>query len=594
MSRLRLRPLAVALAASLIYVGTPAFADTTSSAPKVLRFSEDGTPTNFDSVQSGTTYSNTIVTAVYDTLYEYKYLKNPYELKPNLATAMPEVSDDGLTYTIHIKPGVHFIDDPAFPDGKGREVTADDFIYSIKRHFDPKNRSQGAWLWANKIAGVTAWKEAGADYSKPLEGLSAPDKYTIQIKLVKPYPQLVYTLAMGYSALVPHEAVETYGREFATHPVGSGPFKLISHDSTKTVLERNPTYRHEVFHLAESGYDPKVQGETGIAALDGKTLPRVDRVEVNWVKQASARWNSFSKGNEIINTTLQNEQLDTVLSSKHPVTLKPEYAAKYNFRAQREAGMVFNVFNFDDEYLGHSDNPKTNAQNKALRCAIIKSFDWPQRISRFYLGLGEAYPGFIVPGTDAFDPNLDKSSITQDIAGAKKLLKENDWNARNLPVLYYPATSTVRYKQFFEQFRGNLMKIGYPKNKIKFKPYATFGDFNRDIKNSRTQMIPMGWGLDYPDAENTLQLFYGPNRSPGSNSANYNNPQYNALFEKASVMQPGPERTAIYHQLNQILIDDCVGIGSFSRTRVRMWHKDVTMWPQREILGNYLKYIDVQ
>ncbi|MEI8631279.1 hypothetical protein P4S72_05570 [Vibrio sp. PP-XX7] len=107
-------------------------------------------------------------------------------------------------------------------------------------------------------------------------------------------------------------------------------------------------------------------------------------------------------------------------------------------------------------------------------------------------------------------------------------------------------------------------------------------------------MIPMGWGLDYPDAENTLQLFYGPNRSPGANSANYNNPEYNALFEKAAVMQPSPERTVIYKQLNQILVDDCVGVGSFSRTRVRLWHKNAVMWPQRDIMGNYFKYVDIK
>lgn len=583
MAKYRMLALALAVASS--------FAN--ADDMKVFKFSEDGAPTTFDTVQSGTTYSNTIVTAVYDTLYEYKYLKQPFELKPNLATSLPKVSEDGLTYTITIKPGVHFIDDPAFKDGKGREVVASDFVYSIKRHFDPANRSQGAWVWAGKIVGLDQWKKDGADYSKPVEGLKALDKYTIQITLTQPYPQLIYTLAMGYSGVVPEEAVKKYGRELSVHPVGSGPFKLVSHNSTKTVLERNPHYRKEVFHLSEEGYDPNTQGATGIAKLEGKTLPIVDRIEANWVKQQSARWNSFTKDDEIVNTSLQNEQIETVLESKDPVKLRPEYAEKYNFRVATEAGFVFNVFNFDDEYFGHSDNPTTNAQNKALRCAVVKSFSWPERVSRFYLGLGHAYPGFIVPGTEGFDPAMDKSSITQDIVGAKALLKENGWNAKNLPVLYYPTVSSVRSKQFFEQFRGNLTKIGYPKNKIKIKTYATFGDFNRDIKNSKTQMVPMGWGLDYPDAENTLQLFYGPNHSPGSNSANYNNPEYNKLFAKASTMQPSPERTKIYQQLNQMLVDDCVGISGFSRTRVRMWHKNAVMWPQRDIMGNYFKYVDV-
>lgn len=561
---------------------------------KVLKFSDNGTPTTFDPVQSATRYSNRVTTAVYDTLYEYKYLKSPYELKPNLAVALPQVSEDGLTYTIELKKGVKFIDDPAFANGKGREVTAEDFVYSLKRHFDAKNRSQGAWLWAGKIVGLDDWKTAGSDYSKNIEGLRALDSHTVQITLVKPFPQLTYTLAMGFAAIVPHEAVNKYGRELSVHPVGSGPFKLVSHNSTKTILEKNPNYRQEIFDVQADGYDAEKQAFTGVASLNGKKLPIVDRVEMSWVKQASARWNSFNKDNEIINTTLQNEQLNEVLESKHPVKLKPEYAKKYNFRVETEAGLVYNVFNFDDEYFGYSDDPKINAANKALRCAIVKSFDWPKRISRFYLGLGEAYPGFIVPGTDGFDPNMDPSSIQKDIAGAKKLLKEHGWNKRNLPTLYYPGVSSTRNKQFFEQFRGNLTRIGYPKKKVKLKSYATFGDFNKDVKLSKTQIVPMGWGLDYPDAENTLQLFYGPNRSPGANSSNYNNPEFDKLYEQAAVMQPSPERTAIYQKMNQIVVDDCVGIGGFSRTSIQMWHKDVTLWPQDNVLGNYLKYIDVE
>ena len=192
-----LLPLAAIIAASCAHAGET----------KVFKFSDNGAPNTFDPVQSGTTYSNEIVTAVYDTLYEYKYLKRPYELEPNLADGMPTVSNHGLTYTIKIKQGVHFIDDDAFKNGKGREVTAQDFVYSIKRHYDPKNRSQGAWVWAGKIAGMSDWKKAGSDYSQPVKGLKALDDHTIQITLTEPFPQLMYTLAMGYSAVVPHEAV---------------------------------------------------------------------------------------------------------------------------------------------------------------------------------------------------------------------------------------------------------------------------------------------------------------------------------------------------------------------------------------------------
>ncbi len=561
---------------------------------KVLKYSDIGTPRTFDPVRSGTAYANRIVTSVYDTLYEYKYLKRPFELKPNLAVGMPKVSKDGKTFTIKIKKGVFFIDDKAFKGGKGREVKASDFVYSIKRHFDRKNRSSGAWLWKGKIKGMDAWKKAGSDYSKTVEGLKALDDYTIQVLLTKSFPQFVYTLAMGFSAVVPKEAVDKYGREFAVHPVGSGPYKVISHNTKKTVLEKNKKFRAENLSLKKEGYSKKEHGKYGIEQLDGKALPIVDRIEVSWMKEPVARWNSFTKGNEIVNSTIANEQMDEVLASKKPITLRKSFSDKYFHKVSRESGLIYTHFNMDNKYLGYNKNPKKNENNRKLRCAIRKSINWPERIKRFYLGIGEAYPGFIPPAVDGFDDTLSKDSVTLDIEGAKKLLKQGGWTARNLPTLIYPGVSSVKTKQLFEQFRGNLAKIGYPKNKIKFKGYATFGDYNRDVKKSKTMLVGMGWGLDYPDAENTLALFYGPNGSPGSNSSNYSNPEYDKLFFKECKMQPSPERTKIYHKLNEILIDDCVTISAFSRTSVTLWHRAVTMVPEKNMIGNIFKYIDVK
>lgn len=366
---------------------------------------------------------------------------------------------------------------------------------------------------------------------------------------------------------------------------------LKSHNSKKTVLVANPNYRKEKLDIYAEGYDEKKHGYVGFKKLHGKTLPIQKTVELNWMKELVSRWNSFTKGNEVVWTVLQNEFMNQVLDSKQPVKLKKKYSDKYSHRVAIEGGLVYNNFNMDHPDLGYSKDPKKNAANKALRCAIRKSFSWPKRIQRFYLGLGEAYPGFIPPMVEGYDPNMSRESVTQDIAGAKKLLKEHGWNAKTLPTIYYPGTSSVRNKQFFEQFRGNLRKIGWPKNKVKPKLYATFGDFNRDVKNRKTDMIPMGWGLDYPDAENTLGLFYGPNASPGSNGANYDNPEFNKLYKKASKMQPGPKRTALYKKMNQIIVDDCVSISAFSRTRIMMWHNNVAIWPERSIINSIIKYV---
>jgi oligopeptide transport system substrate-binding protein len=126
------------------------------------------------------------------------------------------------------------------------------------------------------------------------------------------------------------------------------------------------------------------------------------------------------------------------------------------------------------------------------------------------------------------------------------------------------------------------------------KTYATFGDISRAWKRNQLPLVTKGWGLDYPDAENTLQLFYGPNGSPGSNDANWENAEFDRLYDQSSVMQPSAERTALYRRMNQIVIDDCVAMTGLSRTRIYLWHKNVIAVPDREILGGFwLKYADV-
>jgi len=562
---------------------------------KVYRHSMDQAPTSLDPAQAANVYANFVALNAYDTLFSYKYLARPYVLKTNLAVGWPDISPDGLTYTIRIKPGVRFIDDPAFDDGRGRELIAQDFVYSIKRQFDPATRPQGAWLWAGRIAGLDAWKEAGSDYSVNIEGLEAVDTHTIVIRLTKPYPQLLNTLALGFSAIVPREAVVHYGKEFAVHPVGSGPFRVVSYDTSKIVFEKNPDFRQEPVDLKFEGYDPATQAATGVVKIDGRSPPFIDRLEISFIKETSARWNSFTKGNEIQFSTIPNEQVDRVLASTDPVVLNPEFAEKYHVYSGLEAGFVFSTFNMDFPEFGYNPDPEREKRNKALRCAIIKAVSWEQRNESFYVGLGRKFPGIIVPVVPEFDPDLSYDSVTRDIDGARLLLAEHGWTPENLPELIYGTTSSVTSRLFYEQFRAWLKELGYPPEKVILKQYATFGDISKAWKESRLPLISKGWGLDYPDAENTLQLFYGPNASPGSNDGNYRNPEYDSLFEQSSTMLPSPERTELYRRMNRMVIDDCVAITGLSRTRIYLWHKNVITVPDRDIVGGFfLKYVDVE
>ena len=556
----------------------------------VIKFSTKGAPITMDPVQSSTTYANLMTCTIYDQLYDYKYLARPFALKPRLATSMPQVSEDGLTYTIEIKNGVYYADDECFPDGKGREVVVDDFIYNVKRMFDPKNIAQGEWLWQGKIKGLDEWKADGSDYSKDIEGLTAEGKYKLVITLNEPFPQLIYTLAMGYSSFVPHEAVEHYGKAFGINPVGSGPYQLVSFSTKKAVLKKNPKYREEYLDLEAEGYDPVTQDWAHLDLIEGKQLPITENLEIYFMEEGMARWNSLTKGNEVQFGVIQPELMHMVADKVDPLVLKPSYAKKYLAMSDPQIEVVYLNFNMSSPVVGYNEDPERNHRNLLLRKALQSAYNWEQRSERFYNGTAEIFPGVIPPGLDAYDPEADRSVITLDLERAKAYLAEGGWNAENLPVLDYCSVGNVVYRQFYEQFRGWMEKIGYPREKIKHVTYATFGDFSRAVKNRECMLIGMAWGADYPDSENMLQLFYGPNQSPGSNSSNFEDPEFDRMFKSASVMQPGPERTAIYQKLNHIITDQAPSISGIARKEPYIWHRNLVLLYSKNPHGSVMKY----
>ncbi|MEM1080601.1 MAG: ABC transporter substrate-binding protein, partial [Pseudomonadota bacterium] len=500
--------------------------------------------------------------------------------------------DDGLTYTIEIQSGVHFADDPAFADGIGREVTIHDFVYSMQRHFDPDVRAQGAWLLADRIVGLDEWGANGADYSQPIKGLRVIDDYTLEIRLTAPYPQLAYTLATGFSALVPREAVEFYGREFSIKPVGSGPFQLTSFNSALATFERNPKFDRGALDLVAEGYDPALHADYDLDPLDGQTYPFVDGLEIHFIDETAARWSSFISG-EVHNVIVPNEQIDRVLSSKRPIELNEDMAERYHTHSGLEAGFVYIGFNMDDERFGHHPEPDQDRANRALRCAMRDAADWQARNETFYFGLGQVFPGVILPTVPEYDPKLPRRSVEPDLEAANRALDAFGWRDQ-LPTFTYGMPASVRDRQIFEQLRAQLQTIGFETAQIQQNSFATFGDLYRSIQNRDVDLFFLSWTLDYPDAQNTLQLFYGPNQTPGSNNFNYVNPEFDALYEQTLTLQPGEERTALYRQMNAIVIDDCVVIAGMSRTRVHLWDKQVRMMPDREILGGFfMRFVDL-
>jgi len=287
-------------------------------------------------------------------------------------------------------------------------------------------------------------------------------------------------------------------------------------------------------------------------------------------------------------------QFEQVLQSRDPPQLRPDFAERFHLAANLESGFVHTDFNMDDQRIGYHPDPDQDARNRALRCAIIKAFDWPKRNEIFYYGIGQVFPGIIPPAAPEFDPDQDRSPVMRDIDGARGLMSSFGWNAGNLPVLEYGFTSSVTERQMFEQFRSFMADIGYPPEKVRALTYATYGDYARAYLNREVMLITTGWTMDYPDAENTMQLFFGPNATPASNSGNYDNEEFNRLYRASATMQPSPLRTAMYRNMNRIVIDDCATISGISRRLILLWRREHALLPDRSFVGGYFfRFVDV-
>lgn len=503
-----------------------------------------------DPVMADDLYSAGEVGKGYEGLLQYHYLKRPYTLIPNLAEAMPEISADGKTYTFKLKKGVLFHDDPCFKEtsGKGRELTADDVVYSWKRLADPQNASPSAWLFDGKVAGFTEWHDEAAkagstDYVKPMEGLKALDRYTVQLKLAKKSYLLLYALAMPQTFIVPHEAVEMYGKGLSNHVVGTGPFRLVEFNgSLRVIWDRNPTYRHEVYPSDGQPGDK----EAGLLDDAGQPLPRADRIVSNVFIESQPMWLSFLAG-KLDASSIPKDNYSSAITKEKKIS--PDLASKgIQLLRSPQLDLTKTSFNMSDPILG---------KNKALRQALNLSYNDTEVVDLFYNGRAILAQGPIPPGLSGYDPEFKNPYRVLDVEKAKQLLAKAGYpGGKGLPALEYLTLSDSDSRQMTEYLQKAWDAIGV---KLHVNTY-TWPEFSASIKNRKGQIWSMGWAGDYPDAENFLALFYSKNASPGSNDMNYTNAEYDRLYEKALELPDSPARTEIYKQMVKILVEDCPAV----------------------------------
>ncbi len=599
--------IAILLTASLLGCGERA---SNSSAPpaagdtagKALRLTFSTAETGFDPVKVSDYYSGLVISAIFDPLLTYDYLARPAKVAPNVATALPRITDDGKTYTLTIRPGIYFTPDPAF---KGlpqnmRELTAADYVYSIKRFLDPKNRSPYAFLFEGKIVGLDklaaeAKKSGRFDYDAAVPGLETPDRYTLCIRLTETDFNFSHVLAFGLVGAVAREAIAAYGDDTNAHPVGTGPYLLKRYvRSSKIVLEKNPGFRELLWH-AEPGSDAADQQIA--ARMKGKKLPQIDRVEISVMDEAQSRWLAFQRRETDIEYQL--EELAPKFMSLEG-RLKPEYASQ-GIRMDRsvDAEIIYLFFN-TQEKIGNELNPLGGFSREkiALRRAIAMAYNVDDQIKIIRKGqaIRAHYP--IPPGVAGHEP-LYRSGIAYDPRLANALLDKFGYRRGadgyrrqpdgNLLIIKYYSTPTERDRQFDELMKRSLDSIGVRMEIRKDR----FAELIKLADQCRLMMKHSAWIADYPDGDNFMQLLYGPNAGQ-TNSACYRSPEYDKRYEKSRRMPDGPQRNQLYREMTRQMEADTAWLLTDSRYRNMLLHSYVAGYKKSAVNMSEWMYMDLE
>ena len=535
----------------------------------------------FDPIHVSDLYSGNESGKVYEGLYEFHPFKRPYELIPNLAESLPTVSQDGLTYTFKLRKGVLFHDSACFKDGLGRELKADDVLYSFRRLADPKLQAKGWWVLDDRIAGLNEWRDKNSplestNYTEEIEGLKKLDDYTIAIKLKKPFPQFLYALAMPYTFIVAKEAVDHFGKEFLNHPVGTGPFILPRFEqSNRIVYNRNPKFREKLYPSEGEEGDDKL----GLLADAGKKLPLVDRIIVDIVVESQPKWLSFQKAKVDLLEIPKDNFDQAVVGGKD---LAPDLKSKgIRLMANPMLDVTFFAFNHDDALFKN---------NKKLRQALSLAWNREEANKLFYNNAALEAQSVIPPGLGGYRKEFKNPFVKFDLDLSKKLLAEAGYpGGKGLPPITIQTRNETTARQIIEHFAKCMEKIGVT---VKVG-MNTWPELINKVTKRQHQMYTMAWGADYPDAENFLGLLYCPNSSPGSNGANFCNPEFDALFKQSTILQDSPERSGMYEKMNEMVAMENPWIFGFHRTKFYLSHAWLKNFKFIEFTHTQFQYLNV-
>lgn len=534
----------------------------------------------FDPVLSDDLYSHIAIKQIYEPLLQYHFLKRPYELEPCLAESLPTISENRLVYTFKLKKGVYFQNNPCFKDGK-REMVAEDVVYSIKRVADIKNKSTGWWIFDGRIKGLNEFREKTlaakkSDYSLPVSGLLALDKYTLQITLTKPCPQMLYFFTMSYCSVVPKEAVELYGEEFLNNPVGTGPYMLVDWvKGLRLVYSKNQNFRKEYYPSTGSPGDK----ENGLLKDAGMQLPFLDTLIMTVFVESQPKWLNFMKAKLDVSSIPKDNYNQAV---NQDLSIKGDLAAKgISLDINPSLDLTYTSFNMEDSIIG---------TNIHLRRAMSYAWNVETVIDLLYNNRAILSHSPIPPGLLGYDATFVNPYQKYDTDLAREeLVKAGFPNGKDLPALDYLTTDNTTSRQWSDKFIKEMGEVGI---KITITT-ATWPEFLNKLKNKQYQIAGAAWAADYPDPENFLQLLYGPNEAPGTNNANFKNKEYDSLYEQLILTEDEEQKKKLILRMKEIFAEELPWIPGTHRLSFGLRYNWIKNYKYNDISYGNFKYMGI-
>lgn len=567
---------------------------------RVLRYAFPIAETGFDPVQISDLYSRTVAAGIFDAPLAFDFLARPFRMKPNTIAAMPEISEDFRTFTFRIKPGIYFAEDPAFK-GQKRELVAEDYVYTLKRHYDPRWNSPNLYrLEAAKIVGLSELRrqvikdKKPFPYDQPVEGLRALDRYTLQVKLVDPSPRFHQEVMTDHSSFgaMAREVVEAYGDKIMEHPVGTGAFRLAEwRRSSRIVLERNPGYREHLYD--EQAPEDDARSQAIAAQLKGRRMPMLDRVEIVIIEESQPRWLSFLNAQTDLMERLPNEFAPVAVPNDK---LAPNLAKRgiTMDRAPLVDITLAALFNQDNPVVGGYTPEKV-----ALRRAIALAYDVDQEIRLVRKSQSIPAQTAIAPLTFGYNPSLKTTMSDHDPARARALLdlygyldRDGDgW--REMPdgsplVLEYSTQPDQASRQLAELWQKNMKAIGL---RMAFK-VAKWPENLKASRAGKLMMWGVGWSATTPDGDTFLALAYGPNKG-GANHSRFALPAFDALYEKQKALPDGPERQQVMEEASKLMVAYVPYKLSGHRIATDLMQPWVIGFRRNPFVREFFKYVDV-